>query len=201
MTNAKAKFLNFLHKFRQDPEIKNLRGIFLFILITLLIHVSYRFWANTLHYYPISDLFAGATLFMENVVLRQSYWIITHVLQIPTILQDHTMWFSAKWGILISEGCTGLKQIIQVLLLFLIYPGPWKHKAWFIPSGIILIHFTNIIRITLLAIAMKLDLPAIHFIHSYPLRLFFYVVIFGLWWIWAEKICPKGKKETDQNPV
>ncbi len=138
---------------------------------------------------------------MEDVVLRQSYWVITHIMQIPTVLRDHTMWFPNKWGIVINEGCTGLKQIIQVLLLFLIYPGPFKHKAWFIPSAIILIHLTNITRITLLAIAMNFNLPHIQFIHTYPLRFLFYVVIFGLWVIWVEKITPKGRKKTDQNPI
>ena len=198
---TRNNFFRFLQSLRKDREYKSVRSIFLFIFITVLIHISYRFWANSMHFYPISGLFAKATLFMEDLVLQQSYWVIVHILQIPTLLQDHTMWFSSKWGILISEGCTGLKQIIQVLLLFLIYPGPWKHKAWFIPSGIILIHITNIIRITLLAVAMKLNFPAIHFIHSYPLRLFFYVVIFILWWIWAEKICPKGRIEKNQNPI
>ncbi len=201
MKHLKVRLLNFLNKIRNYPRIISLRGVFLFFLITILIHVSYRFWANTLHYYPIRGVFTGAILFMEDVVLRQSYWIITHILQIPTLLQDHTMWFPTKWGIVISEGCTGLKQIIQVLFLFLIYPGPLKHKAWFIPAGIILIHLTNIFRITLLAVAMNLNLPHIQFIHTYPLRFFFYIVIFGLWWIWVEKITLKGRKETDQKPV
>lgn len=199
--NAKARFLNFLNKLRKDPRFKSLRGILLFFIITILIHFSFRFWAYTMNYYPIGAWFTSATLFMEDLVLRQSYWVITHLLQIPTILQDHTLLFPAKWAIDITEGCTGLKQIIQVLLLFLIYPGPLKHKAWFIPACIILIHFTNITRITLLAIAMNLNLPSIHFIHTYPLRVFFYVVIFGLWWIWVEKITPKERKETGQNPI
>jgi exosortase/archaeosortase family protein len=201
MINARTRFLNILNKIRNDPRIISLRGIFLFFLITILIHVSYRFWANTLHYYPIREQFTVAILFMEDVVLRQSYWIITHLLQIPTVLQDHTMWFPTKWGIVISGGCTGLKQMIQVLLLFLIYPGPFKHKAWFIPAGIILIHLTNITRITLLAVAMNLNLPHIQFIHTYPLRFLFYVVIFGMWVIWVEKITPRGRKGTDQKPI
>lgn len=199
--NTKAKILNSLDKIRKDPAFKSLRGIFLFVIITVLIHISYRFWANTLNYYPIREFFTAATNFMEDAVLHQSSWVIVNVLQIPTVIQGNVMWFSAKWGIAITEGCTGIKQIIQVLLLFLIYPGPWKRKAWFIPAGIIIIHLTNIIRITLLAIAMKLDLPAIHFIHSYPLRLFFYVVIFGLWWIWEEKISRGGKNKPGQKPI
>jgi exosortase/archaeosortase family protein len=201
MVSLKTRFLNSVNTIRRDPAFKSLRGIFLFVTITVLIHVLYRFWANTLNYYPIREFFTAATFFMEDVVLHQSSWIIVNVLQIPTFILGNVMWFSAKWGIAITEGCTGIKQIIQVLLLFLIYPGPWKHKAWFIPSGIIIIHITNVIRITLLAIAMKLNFPEIHFIHSYPLRLFFYVVIFGLWWIWEEKISHGGKNKPGQKPI
>ena len=201
MPTKSLKISNFLKTIRENPYVNKLRGVFLFVLITLVIHFSFRFWAHTLHYFPIREAFTQASLFMEDVVLQQSSWFIIHVLRIPTTLQDHTMWFQNHGGILISSGCTGLKQIIQVLLLFLIYPGPLKHKAWFIPSGIVIIHMTNILRIILLALAIISDLPHIEFIHTYILRPLFYVVIFFMWWIWAEKIAHEGRKSSVQNPV
>jgi exosortase/archaeosortase family protein len=180
-----------LTTFIKDPRYKSVRGVLLFLLITYLIHISFRFWAIHLHYFPIEGLFASASLFMENLVFKQTHYVMAHLLQLSIIIRDHSFWFPNKKGIIISEGCTGLKQFIQVSLLFLIYPGPWKHKAWFIPAGIILMHITNILRITLLGIAIDFNLPATHFIHSYILRPLFYVVIFGMWWIWEEKIRPR----------
>jgi exosortase/archaeosortase family protein len=184
------------NKIKKKPEYTGLRGVLLFIVITILIHFSFRFWAHTLHYFPISDFFYWITNLMEDMVFKHSNWVITHILRVKTVLNDHTIYLNDNWGIIISEGCTGLKQFIQVFLLFLIYPGPWKHKLWFIPAGMILMHLTNILRISLLAEAMKWNLPHIHFIHNYPLRFLFYIGIFALWWLWAEKI---SKKKPDEK--
>ncbi len=186
------KFLPFLTRLRKAPEYRSVRGVVLFIVITLIIHISFRFWVHHLHYFPIERLYAGASVFMENLVFQQANWVLTRILQIPVKTYDLSLWFTNNKGIIIGDGCTGLKQIIQVSLLFLIYPGPWKHKAWFIPAGILVMHITNIVRITLLGIAINLNLPGIHFLHSYILRLLFYIVIFGLWWIWDEKIVRRG---------
>jgi len=180
---------------KQNRPYQSLKGIIAFIIITLSIHLCYRFWAYTVHYFPITEIFLRASAFMENSVIKQTSWMIVHILRTPIILEDHTIWLPNQWGISIGEGCTGLKQFIQVFLLFLIYPGPWKHKLWFIPAGIIIIHITNITRITLLALSMNLNLPHIHFIHNQILRIFFYIVIFAMWYFWAEKICKKKPEE------
>ena len=124
---------------------------------------------------------------MENVVVRQSNWLIVHILRINSSIHGKTLCLPNNWNLIIGEGCSGVKQITQVLMLLLLYPGPWKHKAWFIPVGMLILHFTNVFRITILGLAMNLNLPGIHFIHSQILRVFFYVVIFGLWLLWEEK--------------
>jgi exosortase/archaeosortase family protein len=132
---------------------------------------------------------------MENVVVRQSDWLIVHILQISTSVHGKTLCLPNNWNLIIGEGCSGVKQITQVLVLFLLYPGPWKHKAWFIPASMLIIHFTNVLRITLLGLATDLNLSGIHFIHNQILRVFFYLVIFGLWLLWEEKFVKRDIKE------
>ena len=171
----------------QDPRFRGIRGVLLFIIITLGIHVAYKIWIR-FDYFPITLIFNKTILHMRGVVFDQSRWAITHILKIQTTVRDGTLWFNTGWGIVIGEGCTGLKQMTQVLLLFLIYPGPWKHKLWFIPLGMVIIHVTNIIRISMLAVAMNMNLHGIHFIHDQILRVFFYLVIFAMWVFWEEKI-------------
>jgi len=140
-------------------------------------------------------MFTGVIIFMENVVVRQSDWLLVHILRINTVIHDKTLYFPNNWNIIIGEGCSGAKQITQVLILFLLYPGPWKHKAWFIPVSMLIIHFTNVFRITLLGLAINLNLPGIHFIHNQILRVFFYIVIFGLWLGWEEIFVKRDIKE------
>jgi hypothetical protein len=40
MIKARGRFYGFLNGIRKDPEYQSVRGIFLFILITLLIHIG-----------------------------------------------------------------------------------------------------------------------------------------------------------------
>ena len=183
-----------MRKVLKEERYRGVRDVGLFIVITVGIHFCYRFWISV-GYWPIGGMYERVIGVMQGVVVRQSYWLIVHVVQPHTVLQGIVLWFPNQMGISINESCTGLKQMVQVLLLFLIYPGPWRHKVWFIPAGLVVIHFTNIVRIGMLAFAMNLNFPHIHFIHNEVLRGFFYVVIFGMWVVWEEVL--KGHKVTE----
>jgi exosortase/archaeosortase family protein len=182
-------FLAEVNKFIKKYNLNALRGVIIFAIITIVIHYSYRFWAMDLDYKPIHNQVMAAHDALSEIVYRQSSWFDAHVLKIPIITDDENrvIHFEGNGFIGISEGCSGLKQILQVFLLFLIYPGPWKHKAWFIPMGIILVHLTNLFRITGLSVVV-VNWPAYwQFSHDYMFRPFFYVVIFFLWVWWVEK--------------
>ncbi len=89
--------------------------------------------------------------------------------------------------LIIDHTCSGLKQFYQAFFLFLLYPGPWKHKTWFIPMAIAVMHLVNIFRIVVLSLAM---LHAYHHwdvIHDWVVRPMFYVVLFGLWMWWDQR--------------
>jgi exosortase/archaeosortase family protein len=82
-----------------------------------------------------------------------------------------------------------------VIMIF--FPGPWKHKLWYIPTGILVIHLTNLVRIAGLAI-LRLPFPDpkfFHFFHDYIFKTFFYVVIFLMWYIWYEKFTLKDSEQ------
>ena len=78
------------------------------------------------------------------------------------------------------------------MLLIIIYPGIWKRKLWFIPLGMIIIHFTNILRIVLLSVVSINKPEWWHLAHDTALRGLFYVVILILWIIWVERINRKS---------
>ncbi len=46
------------------------------------------------------------------------------------------MWFSNNGYVGVNESCSGLKQFYQIAVLFILFPGPWKHKLWYIPIWI-----------------------------------------------------------------
>jgi exosortase/archaeosortase family protein len=181
--------------FFTDPRWEKVRGVFWFCLITVLIHVSWRFWANNLHYFPVNRLMMIATSFFVDQVYIQSIWCIEHVLGIKIFFTgEYTFYCENGQGLLINEGCSGIKQILQFGILMLIFPGPWKHKAWFIPLGMIIVHFTNVLRVIILTVVIKNWPAKIHEVHDSWMRIMFYVVIFALWLIWVEKIAVKKQE-------
>jgi exosortase/archaeosortase family protein len=175
------------------PLLKNARykqflEVFWFAVITLAIHYSYRFWANSIHYWPIQAWMNEIHQVLTGWVFSQSVWINQQILNISLKISDHTMTFDNGSWISINGSCAGDKQILQFMLLILIYPGIWKQKLWFIPLGMLLIHFTNVLRIVLLSVVSINKPEWWHLAHDTVLRGMFYVVILILWIIWVERI-------------
>jgi exosortase/archaeosortase family protein len=84
--------------------------------------------------------------------------------------------------------------MIQFVLLFLIFPGPWRKKLWFIPLGLLIVHLTNLFRIAGLSVVTVTVPEYWDFSHDYLFRPFFYVVIFLLWVWWVEKLSVTNAK-------
>ncbi len=174
-------------------KLKYLTDIALFCILTLLIHYGFRFWAHQ-GYYPITTRITELTEFLTQVVFQQSTFLIENLLPYKFSTQDNTMYINQGY-ISINSGCSGLKQFLQAALLFLVFPGPWKQKIWFIPLSIILMHLSNLLRIFLLAIAVNYKPEQFSFYHDIVLRPLFYVVIFGLWVWWVEVFRQKKRDE------
>lgn len=181
-----SRLYNYLEKYKLHP----LLDVALFVVLTLIIHFTYRWWA-TVHYFPLESVMIALHDFLAKAVFDQSSWFIQNVLGMEITIVDHTMYWANHGFIAINHGCSGLKQILQISLLLLLFPGPWKHKIWFIPAGMILIHLTNLFRIIGLAEVLVHFPDYWQFSHDNLFRPFFYVVIFGLWVIWVEKLMKK----------
>jgi len=178
----------------QDPRLKSLRDVVIFATILLGFHFLFRYWANHLHYYPIHETVGEINKFLMALLYENSLWALQHLTTIDftTDPETRTFWY-AGGSVYISAGCSGFKPFMQWIVLMLLFPGPWKHKLWFIPTGLLITHLVNIFRIDSLVIILNYYPQHWHFTHDYILRPFFYVVMFGLWVFWVEKITPTKK--------
>ncbi len=185
-----------IKKFIEKYRLYALREVLLFMIITVVIHYSFRYWANELHFEPVREDVRIVQGWLIDDVYVKSKWVVSNVLNIPIITDDENkvIYFNNNGYIGVSGGCSGFKQILQFLLLFLIYPGPWKHKLWFIPFGILIVYLTNLMRIISLSVVVITYPEQFLYTHDYIVRPFFYVVIFGLWMLWVEKIYPLRMK-------
>lgn len=162
-----------------------LLDVILFMLITWVFH---KLWWQFAAELKSLDIVINTADWLAEKVFTASYAIIHWTYDSAAVQEAvNTIRFSNGGYIEVNEGCSGLKQFYQILVLFILFPGPWRHKLWFIPFSILIMHLTNIFRIVALGM-VTLWLPQ-HwdFTHDWILRPFFYVVIFLLWVWWVER--------------
>jgi exosortase/archaeosortase family protein len=197
-----ANFQSFFNKLSNDIKLlikryklDALTDVALFVLITIVIHFLWRFWANQLHYMPLTEFMLQSQNWLAKVVFDQSIWFSQHILgiQMTIVEETKTMYFANKGFMAINQSCSGLKQIMQFVLLLMLIRGPWKRKVWFIPLGVSFVHLTNLVRIIGLSVVLTINSEYWKFSHDYIFRPLFYVVIFSLWVWWVERISVKKK--------
>ncbi|HTX89089.1 MAG TPA: archaeosortase/exosortase family protein [Bacteroidales bacterium] len=187
------------HKVEQNRYFLAVEDILIFLVLTLAIHYAWRFWAYHLNYAPFEKEMDSLLGFLIHQLNLQTAWVFDHLVPVPYSFHDGSFWFPNGWGMNINGSCSGLKQIVQFGLLMVLFPGPWKHKAWFIPAGMLLLHFVNLFRLILLALTLDHIPQHVYLIHHFLLRLLFYIVIFGLWLMWIRYFYPGRSKPQPQT--
>ncbi|MBN1198206.1 MAG: hypothetical protein JXA23_02560 [Bacteroidales bacterium] len=80
---------------------------------------------------------------------------------------------------------SGIKQMCLVIILLLIAPGPWKHKAWFIPLALLIIQATVFGRFFLLNLYCLIQPEQLHLVKDFLFIPLFYLEILILWMAWV----------------
>jgi len=173
---------------RSDKAIvrSDVKNVILFVVITLGFHFIWKLFQDQIES-------AAIVIWLGDWMATRAYlaadWIQTQLLSMNyTTAEPNIFRFPNGGSIIINESCSGLKQFYQVIVLFALFPGPWKHKSWFIPSGILIMHLTNIFRVVMLSVVMAYLPQHWDFMHDWVLRPFFYVVLFALWIWWVERV-------------
>lgn len=90
-------------------------------------------------------------------------------------------------AVVVGHPCNGLVLYALFSGFLLAFPGPWKHKIWFIPLGLGLIYGLNIIRVAALAINQLYYRQSVDFNHHYTFTFIVYGFILGLWLWWVRR--------------
>lgn len=152
-----------------------------FLGIYILGNIAYGFYIES--YYPTAD---PATL----LVTQQTSWCI-NLTGAQTSAEE--LAFKPSVAIVengasavnVFEGCNGLNVMIIFLAFVVAFGGPGKAMLWFLPSGLLIIHFVNLLRIGLLHFVAQHYASYFYYIHKYFFTAILYVVIFALWAIWV----------------
>jgi len=93
----------------------------------------------------------------------------------------------------IGDACNGIPLFAAFTVFIIAFPGPWQHKAWFIPAGLLLIHLLNAIRIAALCIVVTYGYGWLEFNHDYTFYVVVYGAVFALWYVWVKRFSGRGK--------
>ena len=188
-----------------NPKNRSTIDVGLFIILILCFHFLYSGWL-ALEFWPIKGVVDKLSLWSVDRVFKESCWVLQNVfgIDITTVSSQRIIAALSKEGslvdVMIAPECASLKQWCHWLFLMLIFPGPWKHKAWYIPAGLVIIEWTNVVRICGIML-MQIQWPGpntFHIAHDYVFKVFFYFVIFLMWVLWVEKFKNKKLKNTEQ---
>ena len=200
---ATQRNIDQLKSYLKDPKNQSLVDVGLFILLIISFHFLYLGW-QALGYWPIKSAIDSLSLWSVNLLFGQSCWVLQHLfgIDITTITETRVIAALSQDGnlvhVVIAPECASLKQWCHWLFLMLLFPGPWKHKAWYIPAGLVVIEWTNVVRVCGILL-MQRQWPGpntFHIAHDYVFKVFFYLVIFLMWVLWVEKF-KNGKRKTE----
>jgi exosortase family protein XrtF len=87
----------------------------------------------------------------------------------------------------VIEGCNGISVMVLFLSFLLGFSGSWRHKAWFVPAGLLAIHVVNIGRVAILCWAVYAYGEAGYPIYKEVFTVSIYVLVLVLWYVWVQK--------------
>ena len=89
-------------------------------------------------------------------------------------------------GVTIGAPCNGISLFVLFIIFILAFPAkPWSHKFWFIPLGVVLIHFVNCLRVIALASIFYYNSEWLAFNHDYTFTILVYAFVFYLWYVFV----------------
>jgi len=184
-------------------DLKNHKYSFLvdiavFGILIIGFHFLFRLWAYRLYYWPIHFMVMPVYDVLVELLFNNSVWALHHLTHYTFTTNGHDI-LMAKGYVGVHAGCSGLKQFLEWIVLMVFFPGPWKHKLWFIPVGLLVTHLVNVFRISFLSVLLNYYPQYWHFTHDNILRPFFYVVMFGMWVIWVEKFRNPASERTQMK--
>lgn len=87
----------------------------------------------------------------------------------------------------VGDPCNGLLMYALFAGFVVAFPGPGRHKLWFVPAGILAIYALNVGRVALLALNHAYWYHSVDFNHHYTFTFVVYGAIGALWMLWARR--------------
>ena len=101
--------------------------------------------------------------------------------------------------VFIAPYCDGMVLYALFSGFVLAFPSSPKHKLWFIPLGVFLIYYINVLRIVALCLNYYYSHQTIDFNHHYTFTFIVYGFIGLLWVWWATRLADPNSGNSPSN--
>jgi exosortase/archaeosortase family protein len=156
------------------------------ILLYLIWFITYDLWLK-----KVGDL--------DNLILDNLVYLSFEILfffNFNTNLDFHTISIvDSTVTVFVGSGCNGLELFALFTGFVIAFKGSWINKMWFIPAGIFIIHFFNIMRIISLILIGRFSPLWLDFNHKYTFTIVLYCLTFLLWMLWVKYFSITKKEE------
>ncbi|MDP4587315.1 MAG: exosortase family protein XrtF [Flavobacteriales bacterium] len=167
-------------------------------------------WSNPM----LRFLIIGSAAYISWIVLYKFYleehtfldeWVIDRIVRSAEglmsflgfdLIEFNDGTFKNHLGVLGSKGvtigapCNGIVLFALFIVFILAFPGKWRNKLWFLPLGVVAIHYVNTLRVIALALIVVDHPEWLAFNHDYTFTILVYAFVFLLWYIWVNTFSP-----------
>lgn len=160
---------------------KLIKFLILAVCCYLVWFLVYELWLKpqgTVDNYVTSQMAIMSSKILNFIGYNSSYSITPNS---STILLDGKHWLG------IAHVCNGLVLYALFIGFLVSFPGPIKHKLWFIPLGLLIINLVNVMRAVILSLVKLYYVHTLDFNHRYTFTILVYGCIFLLWVWWVNK--------------
>jgi exosortase family protein XrtF len=140
--------------------------------------------------------------FIGSIISSSEYFVKLLGYKTFTVLQDRdyqVVGIDGSNGVWVGSNCNAITLFSLFSVFIVAYPGNQKHKLWFIPTGIVLIHVLNLIRVIALVLIAYYSPTSLNFNHTYTFTFLVYAFILFLWIVWVNKFSQKITKPKDES--
>ena len=179
-------------RLRNNPFLRFL------LLSTSLYLIWYFLYEFYLHKHTDFDQYAvNQIVVWAEKTLQWFGYITTDYTSIDIGFRQH-LGIQGFKGVTVGAPCDGV--VLYALFIFFVvaFPGPLKHKLWFVPLGAFTVFYLNVLRVAALAIIMSINENWLAFNHDYTFTILVYAYVFALWVIWVQKFSPYAKSNEEK---
>jgi exosortase family protein XrtF len=175
--------------------MKSNKFIIIFLVKAILIYIIW---------YVGYDLWLKKVGSLDNFIVENVVYLTFETLTFFNFnvnLDYHKIWIDqASMAVIVGSGCNGLELFALFTGFILAFTGSWKHKLWFIPLGILIIHFFNVLRIIALTLNGLFSPSMLRFNHKYTFTIILYCLTFFGWMLWVKYYSnTKNQKSGDEQ--